>query len=112
VGPFGVLRAGDVREFSGDRFVSLSVEHNFRSIPFLLLDIPYLYRNSIEVILHGTVAQTWSSTPLPFGKTTDGWYSEAGVGISRLFSLFRLDGTYRFMQPRGFFLTLGVAQIF
>ena len=112
VGPFGVLRTGDVREFAGDRFISLSLEHNFRSIPFLLLDIPYLYRNSIEVILHGSVARTWSSSVPPFGRTTDGWYSEAGVGISRLFSFFRLDGSYRFMQPRGFFLTLGVAQFF
>ena len=112
VGPFGVLRAGYVKEFAGDRFVSLSVEHNFRSTPFLLLNIPYLYRSSIELILHGTVAQTWSSSPLPFGQTTDGWYSEAGMGISRLFSLFRLDISYRFMQPRGFFLTFGVAQLF
>jgi hypothetical protein len=111
LGPFGVLRTGDVKEFAGDHFVSLSVEHNFRSIPFLFLNIPYLYRNSIELILHGTVAQTWSSSTLPFGKTTDGWYSEAGVGVSRLLSFFRLDVSYRFIQPRGFFLTFGVAQI-
>ena len=111
LGPFGVLRAGDVKEFSGDRFVSLSIEHNFRSTPFLFLNIPYLYRNSIELILHGSVAQTWSSSTLPFGKATDGWYSEAGVGVSRLLTFFRLDVSYRFLQPRGFFLTLGVAQL-
>lgn len=111
LGPFGVLRTGDVKEFAGDRFVSVSIEHNFRSMPFLLLDIPYLYRNSIELILHGAVAQTWSSSSLPFGRTTDGWYSEAGIGLNRLMSLFRLDVSYRFMQPRGFFLTFGVAQI-
>jgi hypothetical protein len=106
-----VLRTGNVKEFAGDRFVSLSVEHNFRSTPFLLLNIPYLYRNSIELILHGTVAQTWSSSILPFGKTTDGWYSEAGVGVSRILSFFRLDVSYRFVEPRGLFLTFGVAQI-
>ncbi len=111
LGPLGVLRTGNVKEFAGDRFVSLSVEHNFRSTPFLLLNIPYLYRNSIELILHGTVAQTWSSSILPFGKTTDGWYSEAGVGVSRILSFFRLDVSYRFVEPRGLFLTFGVAQI-
>jgi hypothetical protein len=100
-----------VKEFAGDRFVSLSVEHNFRSIPFLFLNIPFLYRNSIELIVHGTVAQTWSSSTLPFGRTTDGWYSEAGLGISRLFGFFRMDVSYRFMQPRGFFLTFGVSPI-
>ena len=111
LGPLGVLRTGSLKEFAGDRFVSLSVEHNFRSTPFLFLNIPYLYRNSIELILHGTVAQTWSSSILPFGKTTDGWYSEAGVGVNRILSFFRLDVSYRFMEPRGLFLTFGVAQI-
>jgi hypothetical protein len=111
LGPFGVLRTGGVKEFAGDRFISLSIEHNFRSTPFLLLNIPYLYRNSIELILHGTVAQTWSSSSLPYYRTTDGWCSEAGAGINRILSFFRLDVSYRFMQPRGFFLTFGVAQI-
>jgi len=111
LGPLGVLRAGSVKEFAGDRFVSLSVEHNFRSTPFLFLNIPYFYRNSIELILHGSVAQTWSSSILPFGRTTNGWYSEAGVGVSRILSFFRLDVSYRFMEPRGLFLTFGVAQI-
>ena len=111
LGPFGVLRGADIREFIGDRFVSLSAEHNFRSIPFLILDIPFLYRSSVEVIVHGAVAQAWSSSALPFGKGTDGWYSEAGFGISRILTFLRLDATYRFSQPRGFFVTLGVAQI-
>jgi hypothetical protein len=111
VGPFGVLRGAGIREFTGERFVSLSVEHNFRSTPFLLLDIPFLYRNSIELIIHGAVAQTWSSSALPFGVTSGGWYTEAGIGISRIFSLLRLDATYRLMEPRGFVLTLGIAQI-
>jgi len=111
VGPFGVLRGGDIKEFSGDRFVALSIEHNFRSTPFLVLNIPYLYKNSIELILHGTVAQTWSSSTLPFGATTNGWYSEAGVGISRILSFLRFDFTYRFAQPRALFVTVGVAQL-
>jgi hypothetical protein len=111
VGPFGVLRGSDLKEFAGDRFISLCVEHNFRSTPFLFLNIPFLYKNSIELITYGTVAQTWSKVPLPFGTTTNGWYSEAGVGISRILSFFRLDFTYRFKQPRGLFVSLGVAQI-
>lgn len=111
IGPIGVLRGSGLREFIGTSFVSLSVEHNFRSTPFLLLNIPYLYRSSIELILHGSVAQSWSSAPLPFGRTTGGWYSEAGFGISRLFSLFRLDFTYRFMERRGIVVSFGIAQL-
>lgn len=111
--PFGVLRGGGIKEFSGDRFVLLSMEHNFRSSPFLVLNIPFLYKNSIELIVHGTVARTWNSnsTPVPFGRTTDGWYSEAGFGLSRIFGLFRLDYTYRFAEPRNGFVSFGIAKI-
>ena len=111
VAPLGVLRAGGVKEFSGERYVAMTVEHNFRSTPFLLLNIPYLYKNSIEVILYGTAAQTWSSKALPLGAVTNGWYSEAGVGISRILTFFRIDLTYRFTNPRGLYVTLGVAQL-
>jgi hypothetical protein len=111
VAPLGVLRAGGLKEFTGQRFVELTVEHNFRSTPFLILNIPYLYKNSIELITYGTVAQTWSASPVPFGSTTNGWYSEAGIGISRILTFFRFDFTYRIAQPRGFFVSLGVAQL-
>jgi hypothetical protein len=111
VGPLGVLRGGGVKEFAGRSFVSVSVEHNFRSTPFLILNIPYLYRQSIEVILYGAIAKSWSSSPLPFGRTTGGWYSEAGVGISRILTFFRFDFTYRFKEPRGLHLSVGVAQL-
>jgi hypothetical protein len=110
-GPFGVLRGGGVKEFTGDRFVVFSLEHNFRNTPFLILNIPFLYKNGIELIIHGTAARSWSSSPLPFGRTTDGWYTEAGFGISRILGLFRLDYTYRFAHPRNAFVSLGVAQL-
>ncbi|MCX6133420.1 MAG: DUF5686 family protein [Ignavibacteriales bacterium] len=111
IGPLGVLRGGGVKEFSGQRFVAFTIEHNFRSTPFLILNIPYLYRNSIEVTLYGTAAKTWTSEALPFGVTTNGWYTEAGIGISRILTLFRFDFTYRFAQPRGLFVSVGVAQL-
>jgi hypothetical protein len=110
-GPFGVLRGGRVKEFAGHRFVVLSLEHNFRNTPFLILNIPLLYKNGIELIIHGTAARSWSSSPLSFGRATDGWYMEAGFGISRILGLFRLDYTYRFANPRNSFISLGVAQL-
>ncbi len=110
-GPFGVLRGGEIKEFTGTRFVALSLEHNFRSTPFLLLDIPFLYKQGIEVLVHGTTARTWSRAPLPFGAPTNGWYHEAGFGFSRILGILRLDYTYRFASPAGSYLSLGVAQI-
>jgi len=110
-GPFGVLRGGSVKEFAGHSFVVFSLEHNFRNTPFLILNIPFLYKNGIELLVHGTAARAWSSSPLPFSHTTNGWYTEAGVGISRVLGLFRLDYTYRFAHPRNAFVSLGVAQL-
>src|SRR5262249_2984227 len=47
IATFGVLRGGYVKEFTGDSYVMINVEHNFRTTPFLFLNIPFLYRNNI-----------------------------------------------------------------
>ena len=106
--PFGVLKGSNVHEFSGDRYVLLSLEHNFRSLPFLALDIPFLYRNSIELITYGAFAQTW------YGSTSssNGWYAETGIGLARIFDLLRADITYRCTQPRRFIFSLSIANLF
>ena len=106
--PLGVLRGAEVKEFTGDRFMMINLEHNFRSIPFLLLDLPFLYRNSIELIVQGSIAQSWKDSR----STSNGWYSEAGVGISRIFDILRMDLTYRFTEPERFFVTVSVATLF
>jgi hypothetical protein len=105
--PFGVLRGSRVREFGGDAYVMLSLEHNFRSIPFLALDIPFLYRNSIELVTHAAFAQAWRG-PV---STTNGWYSEAGIGLARIFDILRADLTWRFRDPARFYVTLGISTL-
>jgi hypothetical protein len=119
LGPFGVLRAARVKEFSGDRYLSAVAEHNFRSLPFHWLGISFLEKAGIELIMTGGVARTWmssiTSNQLPFAvKTTDGWYKEAGFGVSRIFSLLRVDFTWRLGKDVGnrFFFSLSMADIF
>ena len=106
--PFGVLRGETIKEFSGDRFIMLNVEHNFRSIPFLLLNIPSFYRSGIELIVHCSFAQTWTGSL----STSNGWYSEAGIGVSRVLDLLRFDLTYRFKEPKRLFLSASIATLF
>lgn len=113
---FGALRGAGVKEFSGDRFVSLSIEHNFRRVPFLATGIPFLYKTNYELIVFGSLAQSWMSpstlrTAQAAGEPTHGWYYEAGFGISRIFDLLRLDLTWRGKEPRSLVLTLGIADI-
>ena len=112
--PFGVLRGSGLREFTGDSFVLFSAEHNFRSTPFLFMDLPFLYKNGIELIVHGTIARSWlkqSSLKTALNQTK-GWYAEAGMGISRIFGLLRLDVTRRFASPSDWLLTVAVANLF
>jgi hypothetical protein len=109
----GALKGANVREFGGDQFFLLLVEHNFRNIPWLALDIPFLYKNSIELLAFGTLARSWmtNNSYLPFTNTTDGVYAEAGIGVSRIFALLRLNFTYRFAQPQQFVFSVSIAQL-
>lgn len=106
--PFGVLRGSGIREFQGDAYAMVNFEHNFRSVPFLLLDIPFLYKNGVELVTHASFAQTWNGSL----STSSGWYAETGIGISRIFDLLRADLTYRFREPRRFYFSLSVATLF
>ncbi|MDI6804164.1 MAG: DUF5686 family protein [Bacteroidota bacterium] len=111
IAPFGVLKTAGVKEFVGDKFILFNVEHNFRSIPFLALGIPFFYKRNTELILYGSVAQTW----LDQKSVTNGWYYEAGIGIGKILDIIRLDLTYRFPRDRKsgrLFFTVGTSQLF
>jgi hypothetical protein len=106
--PFGVVRGSDIKEFTGDRFFVLNLEHNFRNVPFLLLDIPSLYENGIEFMIHGSAAQTWLGTT----STSGGWYYEAGFGIGRILDILRMDLNYRISAPSHLNFTISATTIF
>jgi hypothetical protein len=110
LGPFGVMRGLNVKEYSGSSFVALAAEHNFRSLPFLALGLPFLYENLIEFIVHGGVARSWPKEGRP-ANITDSWYTEVGFGFSRIFELLRADFTWRLSNPTGFQFTVAVAQV-
>ncbi len=105
--PFGVLRTAYPREFIGDRFVMVAVEHNFRNVPFLALDVPFLYRSGIELLVDGAAGQSWMNGV----STTNGWYYEAGIGIGKIFGLIRADLTYRLSKPNNLFFSVGISSI-
>jgi len=113
---FGGLRAAGVKEFSGDRFMLLSLEHNFRRLPFLASGIPFLYESNLELIVFASVAQSWLTPSVfagpPTFKTTNGWYYEGGVSINRILDILRFDLTWRGVEPRSLALTLGIGDIF
>ncbi len=109
--PLGVMRAMDVKEYRGTGYCAISLEHNFRTIPFLALGIPFLYENGIELIVHGGAARTWTDHQTVSPATTDGWYYESGASLARIFDLFRADFTWRLSRPTGFRFTVGLSGV-
>ncbi|MER3523409.1 MAG: hypothetical protein C4326_04910 [Ignavibacteria bacterium] len=115
--PFGVFKGMNVKEFGGTSFAAMFLEHNFRSVPFLALGMPFLYKHSLELILFGGAGKTWqASAPLPsdgsgIRQATHGWYGEIGVGINRIFDLLRTDFTWRLSAPRGFRFTVRATHV-
>ncbi len=103
----GMMHGIEPREFWGDRYAELFVEHNFRRAPFALSGIKALYESNLEFIVYAGAARSWLSSdavviPGVHTNDTNGWYYEAGFGISNILDFFRIDVTYRFMKPEGF----------
>jgi hypothetical protein len=111
VGEQGMLHDVGAREFYGDQYTECSIEYNFRRAPFALSGIKALYESKLEFIVTGAAARSWLSdqalrTPQFRVLDTNGWYYEAGIGVSNILDFLRIDLSYRFMQPSGVNLTL------
>ncbi|MFA6469764.1 MAG: DUF5686 family protein [Bacteroidota bacterium] len=112
---FGVLRALQRRQFYGDSYLALTVDHNFRRMLFSPLGIRSLMESNLELIVEANIARSWLSsralrTPLFPSTDSNGWYTEASIGISNIADLFRIDVTRRFSPPGSWAVTLTVSE--
>ncbi|MCH8496810.1 MAG: hypothetical protein LAT57_14415, partial [Balneolales bacterium] len=106
--PFGGLRAAQGVPIRSDRQLSLSWEHNFRTIPFEIIGFDAPVRKGIGFIVHGAHAYQHQAAQFPSGDT---YHHEIGLSLNGLFSVLRIDATARIDRP-GFFLGASVARIF
>ncbi len=106
-GPYGTFRVVEPREFVGDRSIALFVEHNFRAMPFYWLNIPALYRSSIDFVIFANGGKTWwtSDTYRSLYPDQPDWYIEVGAGLGRILGFLRVDVTRRFTPPSGLAVT-------
>jgi hypothetical protein len=109
--PGGVMKTMTPREFHGDRYAKLLVEHNFGSLPFRLAGVPWFKRT--DLILYAgfgytDISEKSASIQIYPVTTTDGIFREVGFGLGRLLTLFRLDFTWRLNHKleRNFRVTL------
>lgn len=111
---YGMLKGLARREFYGDRFISLTIDHNFRRILFAPLDIQWLMESNLELIVEANAARSWFSgnelrIPRFPSHDSGGWYTEASIGLSNIVDFFRFDVTRRFSSPSDWAYTLSIS---
>ncbi len=112
---YGTLKGLPRREFYGDRYVAVTIDHNFRKVLFAPLGITALMESNLELIVEANAARSWLSsralrTPLFPAKDSNGWYYEASIGVTNIADLFRFDVTRRFSSPGGWAFTLTASE--
>jgi len=117
---FGAMKTLRNIPYSGQEYLSFTGEHSFRSIPFELINFNWPVERGWNLIAFGGVARSWISqnklndlntAQLSTIRQPNGWHSEAGISLSGIFSLFRIDVAYRVDDP-SFFFGFGVARLF
>ena len=111
---YGMLKGLARREFYGDRYVMVTVDHNFRRYVFAPMGIQWLMESNLDLVVEMNVARSWLSKdalriPLFPVRDSGGWYYEASVGVTNLLDLFRFDLTRRFSSPSDWAVTLTIS---
>lgn len=112
--PFGAFRSKRYVPYEGSSYIALNAEHNFKSIPLELLGWSGAPKSGLSIIAFGGVGKTWLSEHSSEYLTPDktyGWHSEAGISVSNIFNLIRIDVAYRLDKP-GIYPGISVARLF
>jgi hypothetical protein len=114
-GPFGSLKTSVGPPYEGHRWLGFFWEHNFRTIPFELLGMDWLVRNSWNLIVFGGHARTWAPQPSEEADYVPNvparFHQELGLSLSGIFSVLRADVAFRLDENRVSF-RLAAARIF
>ncbi len=111
---FGSLRTANRPPYEGDRWALMAWEHTFRTIPFELMGWDWAIKKNWNVIVHGAHGWTSFEDYIPAGTPvfdSDGVHNEIGFSLSGLFTVLRLDSTWRLDEP-GFRFGFSFARLF
>lgn len=113
------MRGAKEKEFYGNKYFTLSFEHNWGEIIPGLIRIPNIAEFGVEFINYVNLAYSYFDNSTKYAQidrdyfipnstaaTADKWYYEVGLGLNRLFLFLRTDLTIRLSQveqPRFFF---------
>ncbi|NIT61590.1 MAG: carboxypeptidase-like regulatory domain-containing protein, partial [Aliifodinibius sp.] len=105
------------RPYQGQQYLSINVEHNFRTIPFELLGLQPLVNNNIGFIVFAGAAKTWLHNDNFLSQSgfqprqTNGTHWEIGASLNGILGLIRLDLATRIDQP-AILVNISLARLF
>jgi len=110
---FGSLKTNDHPPYWGEEWGLFVWEHTFRTVPFERLGWDWAVRRHWNLIVTGGHGWSTADRTLGAGRVQlDGaWHHEAGVSLSGLFTMMRLDASWRLDEP-GFAIGISTARIF
>jgi len=95
---FRTLKPGD---FTGNRLLAIGIEHNFRSIPFVLLGLSSIPLDIITRVAYCDISTAGSVSNSGNNGSSLRKYMEYTLGLGRVADLFRIDISYASIpQPR------------
>jgi hypothetical protein len=111
VSVYASLKTRKQRPYEGERFFAFYWEHNFRAVPFELIDFSFAVENGIGIIIFGAHGRSWISdktlSMLSFQPAyTNKFHHEIGFSINNILSFLRVDTSYRLDNQ---FLYVGVS---
>ncbi|HEY9188954.1 MAG TPA: DUF5686 family protein [Ignavibacteria bacterium] len=105
--PDGTFRTMNIKSFSGNSYLEAHLEHNFRTLPFKLINWGWMEEQGIEILVFASFGKSWLSNENKnylndnYYKDTDGWYSELGFGFSKIFLFLRTDFSFKVTPNQG-----------
>jgi len=108
---FGGIKTLATRPYVGDTWGLLAWEHTFRTVPFEVIGFDWAVQKHLNVLVHGAHGKATNQSSTASVNNSENVHHEMGVSLSGLFSLFRLDATWRLDQP-DFRWGISVARIF
>ncbi len=114
--PYAVLKSRRSRPYEGESYLGVFWEHNFRTVPFELINFDFLVEKGVGIIVYGGHGRSWISeqtlSELTFIPAyTTRMHNETGFSINNIFSLLRFDTTYRW-ETKGIYVGISMARFF
>ena len=89
--PSGVLKGVQSYELAGNKFITLQGEHNWQTLPFLLLGLKGVESTGLQIITGASVANVWNTTPYYTLSNTWKPYWEAYISLGNILDFLRVD---------------------